>query len=166
MAQDTPVTWVVVADSRQAQFYMRSDDGYTPIPGNWQMRRNEALPILEPVIAGMFTAPPANDDQPLQRSSRHKASEGKKRRLTEVQDDTTEAERTGFAIRIADFLNTALEEEMYDALIIAAPPHMVRALHDAFSKDVAATIRQTVDKDLTHIASRDLQDHINELSPA
>ena len=64
---------------------------------------------------------------------------------------------TQFASRINEILTQSLEEDRYGALVVAAPPQLLRELRDSRSTSVARTVKLELDQDLTHLPLEELE---------
>lgn len=64
--------------------------------------------------------------------------------------DEEHRESIGFADRLADRLHEALQQKRFDELRIAADPRFLGHLRKALSPQVAAVVKEEINKDLVH----------------
>ncbi|MBW2282551.1 MAG: host attachment protein [Deltaproteobacteria bacterium] len=76
--------------------------------------------------------------------------------------DASDVEQRRFARQLGELLQRGFNEHRYHALVVAAPPRFLGFLRKELSDPVQRTVRETVDKDLTHLDMRELADRLTE----
>jgi protein required for attachment to host cells len=67
---------------------------------------------------------------------------------------------TDFAKEIASTLQSARDEHRVTELVLVAEPRFLGMMRGALDAPTAALVRHTVNKDLAHVAVRDLPSHL------
>jgi protein required for attachment to host cells len=70
-----------------------------------------------------------------------------------------EQAKANFAKRVAQHLNEAVRTGKVDALVLAAPAHMLHDIREALDKPASAALKDTQSKDLTNIPDNQLGSH-------
>jgi protein required for attachment to host cells len=83
------------------------------------------------------------------------------RSATEPHTTAHEAAAQDFARELARVLRHQLQQGSFDALVIAAPPHFLGMLRALLDKDVAASVKGEVAKDLIRVPENELRQHLN-----
>lgn len=73
-----------------------------------------------------------------------------------------EASAQRFAGQIADYLEAARVGHALTRLALIAEPHMLGLLRAALSSETAAIVGEVLDKDLVHVADRDLASYLTQ----
>jgi protein required for attachment to host cells len=68
-----------------------------------------------------------------------------------------------FAAELAKLLDAEAGKKSFSSLAIVAPPHLLGTLRARLSRQVRQLLRATLDRDLAHVAERDLHPHLNAL---
>jgi protein required for attachment to host cells len=68
-----------------------------------------------------------------------------------------------FARKLADWLESAHEEEVFDRLILVASPRVIGALQDVISTNLRACIAAEIPKDLTGFEQKDLEKALEKI---
>ncbi|WP_372994004.1 host attachment protein, partial [Sulfitobacter sp.] len=79
------------------------------------------------------------------------------------QTDPKMLAQADFAKEVSDFLETSFEKGNFERLIVAAGPHMLGVIRDAFSEKVSKVVIAEVDKDLTHLPLEELPEHLDHV---
>ena len=77
--------------------------------------------------------------------------------------DLHNLEKQKFAHLIADQLNAAAANNVFDDLLIVAPPHVLAAIRERLDADVDAKITGTLHKDLVKTPDHELWPHVRDL---
>lgn len=128
-----PVTWVVVADAKEARTYVRT--------------RNHA-PILIPV-GNVLKATPVERETGRHALGRVFESKGSARHMAEPSIDIKQETRRRFAQEIAEKLEECWEQQSFDRLILIAPSKMIGDLRKGLANGVKHVIVAEIHKDLT-----------------
>jgi protein required for attachment to host cells len=163
----TPVTWILVADSRQAQIYVRHKvEKWIPFPHN---RRNQFEEIIahEPVaVPGMrWRAESIHEyDFGPDTTARVFESVGDARHMSEPHITVQEEIRQHLARSIAQSLYRAHMEKAFDRLVLIAPPKMLGEIKRQLDGKLVRMIVAEMPKDLTHYEGEELADHLNHIA--
>ncbi len=68
-----------------------------------------------------------------------------------------------FAEKLSDWLELALEENVFDRIVLVASPRMMGTFRDSLSSEVRACIAAEITKDLTHLGPHDLGKALEKL---
>ncbi len=128
-----PVTWVVVADAREAQIYVRG-------------RPHDVLvPVGDPLAAE-----PVEREQGRHALGRVYESRSTARHMHEPHVDVREETRRRFMLEIGEKLETSWEQHAFDRLVLIGPPKVIGDLRRTLSDDMQRTVIAEVGKELTH----------------
>lgn len=161
-----PVTWILVADSRQAQVYTRQRvEKLVPLAGN--SRRNQFSEIIahEPVpVAGMKWEAESADQYETGRDrlGRVQESANPARHMSEPHIDIHEEIRDHFAKTITGYINRAKTEKLFDRLVLVAAPKMLGELKKHLDAKVIKCVVAEMPKDLTHYEGEELLQHLKD----
>lgn len=141
------VTWVLLADSREARVVANEGvgKGFIPIKG------------------GTWNAPPPKPFEDVQGVSHSSVGPSQHRlapRNTNARGDD------GFAREIADSLLKHLNKRAFERLIIVAEPKMLGHLRAAFEGPIAGVVMAEVAKDLIHVPINKLAGHLEDVIAA
>jgi len=153
-----PVTWILVADSKQAQVYTRRKPRRLSLLSQFE----EAIthtPISVPDMA--WEAEPLDQYQ-LGRNATGMVFESKssERHMNEPRIDAREEIQQRFAQTIVRQLAKAKTENRFDRLVLVAPPKMLGEIRKHLDTNLSRAIMAEMPKDLTHYDSKDLADHL------
>lgn len=70
--------------------------------------------------------------------------------------DPKEQSKTGFAKVVAAYLNRAVKAGQVDAIVLAAPAHMLHDIREDLDKAATGAVTKSMSKDFTNIPDRDL----------
>ncbi len=70
--------------------------------------------------------------------------------------DPKERSKTGFAKVVAAYLNRAVKAGEVDAIVLAAPAHMLHDIREDLDKAAAGAVTKSLTKDFTNVPDRDL----------
>ena len=70
--------------------------------------------------------------------------------------DPKERSKTGFARVVGAHLNRAVQAGEVDAIVLAAPAHMLHDIRENLDKTAADAVRKSMSKDFTNIPDREL----------
>lgn len=129
----TALTWVVVANGRHAQFYVRD---------------TKPIDLLTPILDFPLEAEPLGFEMGRHVLPRVHQSMGKARHMIEPHLDFKAETRRRFILRLAEKLNSGCEKEKYEQLIIIAPAKVIGELRLMLSDEARKTIIAEVNKDL------------------
>ncbi|MBB5374306.1 baeRF12 domain-containing protein [Acidocella aromatica] len=99
---------------------------------------------------------PTEDDNTLHSSSRVNPAEGHEGAANHPHAQ----DREKFAAWVAEQLNH--DVSTYDELVLVAPAHTLTTIREHLSKQAAAKMAGTVEKDLVKISDHDLWPHVRE----
>lgn len=127
-------TWVVVADGARARLFANAHPGEG----------------LQPLADGVMEGSRALDSEiGTDEPGRAFESVGGQRHATEPRTSPHDAAETAFLRSVVERLEAGLDEGAFDRVVVIAAPHALGDLRDQMSKDLAATVKATIDKDLT-----------------
>ncbi len=163
-----PVTWILVADSRQAQVYTRHKvEKLMPLLGN--SKRNQFSEIIahEPVpVLGMKWEAESDDQYEVGRNATGMVFESANsaRSMSEPHMNVSDEIRMHFAKKIADQLNRAREEKLFDRLVLVAAPKMLGEIKKHLSGKTLKSVAAEMPKDLTHYDGQTLAEHLESIA--
>jgi protein required for attachment to host cells len=74
--------------------------------------------------------------------------------------DPKEVEAQAFARSLAAELEKGLNQNRFERLTLVAPPHFLGLLRGSVSEQVVKRIQQSINKDYTQLAARELPSHV------
>lgn len=161
-----PVTWILVADGRQAQVYTRKTvERHIPLAGNGKRHHTQDIyePALEPVLAMPFMAESAKIYQMgLNATGMVFESAGMARHMGEPHIDARKEVKQHFAERIAHFLNSAKMGRAFKYLVLVAPPEMLGEIEAQLNPAIRRKVKAKLPKEFTHLGARDLVKHLRD----
>jgi len=139
------VTWILVADGSRARVLVNDGIGKG----------------LQTAINGEMThdLPPTRElgsDRPGRGGQRATGN----RHAFEPHVDWHRFEKEKFSKAMATILDAAAERNAFDRLVLVAPPRTLGDLRSALGAKSRARVHAEIDKDLTHVAIRDLPEHL------
>jgi protein required for attachment to host cells len=147
-------TWIVVADGSRARFFE---------PG-------KGARTLAPSVQGEMTAAEARRparDLVTDKPGRGFASAGSNaRHAFEPAHDIHKMQKQGFTARLAEVLDEACGEGLFDRLVLVAPDRSLGELRLLLSARVKAAVTHEVAKDLTGATPTELRDLLGSALPA
>lgn len=140
-----PRIWILVADGETARFYLA--EGRTA--------------RLEPALPFEFRAPnPPAREQGTDRPGRVYESFGEAHHGVEPRTDLHREVKRKFAAEIADLLKTKARENVFDELVLIAPPKMMGDLRAALDERTRACVKTELAKDLTRLSPTELHTYL------
>ena len=135
-------TWVLVANSTTAKVFEHSGSGagLNALPD----LMFEAAPVYAPNVIDAAGEAPDNGSGP----------------------EPLEARASDFLKAIAQKLDEELRRKAFDELIIVVPPGALGEIRPHLSKSLQTAVVQDVAKDLTGLATPDLERHLETVLPA
>lgn len=160
------ITWVLVADSRQAQIYeYHKSTQEIPLAGankhHYTSERSDHE--LAPVPNGALEAE-SIDDYQIGRDQRGTASSDNSpvHNAYAPHGDITEELKRRFAKAIAGKLHRACMENFFDRLVLVAPAKMIGELVEQLTTDVQDSLVAVLSKDLAHYQGHNGMAHIRD----
>ncbi|BAZ94630.1 MULTISPECIES: host attachment protein [Thiohalobacter] len=141
-------TWIVVAESSRAKIYEAANAGADLV---------EREDLVHP--EGRLHERDLVSDRPGHDSGT--AGSG-----PHVLDESTSAhveEMQKFAREIAARLEQGLNDKAYDRLVLVAPPKFLGVLRDVLAQGVAATVAETLHKNLVQHGAEEVREHVQAL---
>ncbi len=138
-------TWILVADAAQARLFCNDGPGRGIRAVSNAVLRGRNLPGREIM-----------SDRP----GRTFDSVGQGRHAKEPRTDPREVEKHRFAHKLAVMLEGELNQGKFDRLVLVAPPKALGRLRVELSKSVRARVSAELAKDLTHLPTQELQEHL------
>lgn len=141
-------TWIVVADSSRAKIYEAANAGADLV---------EREDLVHP--EGRLHERDLVSDRPGHDSGEYGSG-------PHVLDEPTPAhveEMHKFAREIAARLEQGLNDRAYDRLVLVAPPKFLGVLREVLAQGVAATVAETLHKDLVQHSAEDVREHLHTL---
>jgi protein required for attachment to host cells len=144
-------TWVLIADGARARILENTGPGHGLIP-----------------VEGMvfYCDHAATHDLVSDREGRSYSSHGPGRSAVQSRSDPHRELKTNFAHHLSDVLASALEQNSFDRLVIAAAPVTLGDLRAAMSDHVRAKVSGEVAHDLTKIPNSEVADHLKTVLAA
>jgi protein required for attachment to host cells len=150
----SPVTWILVADGKQAQIYTRSPvgrkvpTGSAEHPHYLEFQEQGLVPV--PEMALKADSAKGHDQLAHQMNATH----------INIHDEI----KHHFMKVIAERLNDAKTKKLFDRLVLIAPPKMLGDLRTDLDKKVIAAVVAELPKDLTQCGSKELVGHLNNIA--
>ncbi len=144
-----PVTWILVADGKQAQIYVRkrTEKGISLIENQKYSHNKETKePELISVGPVLHAEPPTTS---------------KKGSHVEPRTDTG---KEHFAKIIAAYLNTARTGRQFNRLVLIAPAKLLSELRRHLHKTAKMSVIAELAKDLTHCNNTTLATHLEDIA--
>jgi protein required for attachment to host cells len=143
-------TWVVIADGAHARVLQ-----FTP-----EKPRLEAVPDVS------FTIDlPATHDLVSDRQGRVFESHGHANHAAAARTDPHRELKRGLAHKLADTLQTSLNDQRYDKLVLVAPPVTLGDLREALAKTVRARVTAELAHDFVKLPTSELQERLADVLP-
>ena len=76
--------------------------------------------------------------------------------------DPADVSAERFARTLAERIDSACHQKAFDKLVLVAPPRFLGVLEGALGKETARHVTRKVDKDLTHHAPKEVEEHIRD----
>jgi protein required for attachment to host cells len=158
------VTWILVADGRQAQIYTRAEvDHHIPMGGRGRRRPVEKVQVAE--LMPLLLQPLKAESVDIYKVGRNLTgmvfeSGSSARHMGSPHVDAREEVKQHFAQRIVDFLGNAKMGMAFDRLVLVAPPEMLGEIKARLEPSIGAKVSATLAKELTHLDTRALTEHL------
>jgi protein required for attachment to host cells len=155
--QPKPVTWILVADGRQAEIYIRkSVERRIPLGSNGLHRHYQEIHEPELVPVGVRLHAESRDEYDASRRQLGRVFESATpaRSIAEPRLDVREEIRQHFAKEIAERLENAEFGGAFDRLVLIAPPKILGELKKHLRKSVLNKVIAELPKELTHQPER------------
>jgi protein required for attachment to host cells len=151
--QATPLTWILVADAKQARVYARQKSPRRiPLPGNARHRHytEQVTPSLE-LVEGMAWQAESPEIYETGRNATGMVfqSVGGARHMSEPHLDARSETAQHFAAAVAGHLNAALKAKKFERLVLVAPPRMLGELRKHLDGAVQKIVLAELPKDFT-----------------
>jgi protein required for attachment to host cells len=149
-----PVTWILVADGKQAQIYTRSPvgrkvpTGSAEHPNYLEFQEQGLVPV--PEMAFKANSAKGHDQLAHQMNAPH----------IDIHNEI----KHHFMKIIAERLNDAKAKKLFDRLVLIAPPKMLGELRADLDKKVLAVVVAELPKDLTQCGNKELAGHLNSIA--
>lgn len=141
----TTAIWVLVADKARARIFSAASP-------------TAALEEKEDFLNPEDRVP--ERDLVTDRPGRAHSSVGNQRSGMSSEVDAKTHEAQMFAKEVAGRLAKARVNGEYDRLVLVAAPAFLGMLREKLDAHVLATVALSLDKDLTHLAARELREHL------
>lgn len=162
-----PVTWILVADARQAQIYMRQKiERQVPRIGNYRRNPFEEIIAHAPVpVDGMTWEAESADEYETGRNQTGMVFEstGSARSMSEPHIEVRDEIRNHFARAIANRMIHEYEEKSFDRLVLIAPAKMLGEIKKHLDAKTLKSIAAEMPKDLTHYEGEALAKHLESI---
>ena len=162
----SPVTWILVADSRQAQVYTRERvEKLIPLASNSRRNQFEEVISRAPVpVPGMKWQAESADQYEIGRNRTGMVFEsaGSSRSMSAPHMDVRDEIRSHFAKTVGQQINHAKAEKAFDRLVLIAAPKMLGELKKHLDAGVLACVAAEMPKDLTHYEGEELLQHLKD----
>jgi protein required for attachment to host cells len=163
-----PVTWILVADGRQARIYTRSyAEKSIPLPGNAKHHHYEEghAHELVPVPGADFLAESAQHyDFNSKQLGRVHESANSAHHMSEPRETVGEKIKRQFMETIAGHLKVAHQAKLFERLVLVAPAKALGELKESLSREVLGCVAAELPKDLTHCETRALAEHLENIA--
>lgn len=142
-----PRTWYLVLDSKVARFFKKTGTNLELV--------GESTPSDELADAGYMS----NDE--IGRSGR--SGPGKSRHKMEPLMSPARKQNLYFVHEIAEWLENAVQNDIFDRLVIAAAPQILGDLRHVMPKAVQQKVQVEIDKNLTKMDEKSLAEELELL---
>jgi protein required for attachment to host cells len=160
------ITWVLVADGKQAQVYeCRKVTLKFPLGGaNKHHYVNEKSGHELVPVSNMALEAESIDDYQIghDRRGTSSSSNSPTHNTYEPHGDIKEELKRRFTKTIADKLQHACTEKLFDRLVLVAPAKMIGGLREQLAANVRDHIAAVLSKDLTHYQVHELLPHLQD----
>lgn len=163
-----PITWILVADGRQAQVYTRQKiEKLIPVTGN--SKRNQFTEVIsrEPVpVPGMKWEAESAEQYQVEKNATGMVFESASsaRHMAEPRTNVHEEIKDHFAKTIAEQLNRAKAQKAFDRLVLIAPAKMLGEIKKQLDESVLQKLVMEMSKDLTHYNAEELASHLERIA--
>lgn len=140
-------TWILVADGARARI----------------LENNGLGKGLEPALNYEFAANHAPTRDMVSDKPGRGRGGGSSSHAVESKVNWHSFEKHRFAGDMADFLEKADHDRVFDALVVVAPPEIMGALRKKMNTNVKGKITAELGKDLTHLNLQDLGEHLKDV---
>ena len=138
--------WIVVADGEHARFV-------TPAPKRaFHTQRVFESPSAHKKSSDLGTDRPTRSTE---------SATGTSHAIT-PKHDLHEMEKQKFAHQVADEINRASAQGVFDQVVLVAPAHTLKEIRDKLDTTTAAKLVGTLQKDLTGVPDHELAPHLDE----
>lgn len=161
-----PITWILVADSKQAQIFSRQRvEKHRPRSRNGQQFEEMISHPPVPVPNMQWQAESA-DQYDIGRNATGMVFESasSSRHMSEPHVEVHDAIRTRFAKTIAEHLDHARELEVFDRLVLVAPAKMLGEIRRHLSPKVLKKVVAEMPKELTQYNGEELAEHLDHIA--
>lgn len=134
--------WIVVADSKIARIF----------------KKNGRLKLFEEMARGA-----ASEKDITNKTVGRSAGPGGGRHKREPHMEQSRGEELAFVGEICDWLDAAEKRDDFDRLVLVAAPRTLGELRDCMSEAIQLRIVAEVDKELTRLDEKDLQEALSEI---
>jgi protein required for attachment to host cells len=161
------VTWILVADGRQAQIYTRAEvEHHIPMGGRGRRRPVEKVQVAE--LMPLLLQPLKAESVDIYKVGRNLTgmvfeSGSSARHMGEPHVDAREEVKQHFAQRIVDFLGHAKMGMAFDRLVLVAPPEMLGEINTRLDKKMRRKVVTKLAKELMHLDVRQLAEHLADV---
>jgi protein required for attachment to host cells len=160
MTRNHPITWILVADGKQAQVYTREPVERRIPPSFAESVTHEPMPI-----AGMRwkAESPSNYEVGRNATGMVFESSGGARHMAEPHVDAREEVKQHLAAVVAEALGAAKAAKQFDRLVLVAPPKMLGEIKKHLGKAVQKSVVAELPKELTHYEGETLLEHLQDV---
>ena len=140
------MVWIVIADGEHARFV-------TPAPKRaFHTQRVFESPSAHKKSSDLGTDRPTRSTE---------SATGTSHAIT-PKHDLHEMEKQEFAHQVADEINRASAQGVFDQVVLVAPAHTLKEIRDKLDTTTAAKLVGTLQKDLTKVPDHELGPHLDE----
>lgn len=133
MSNKSEITWYVVADGGNARILTRDGDSMATV-ASFDSHGHGDTGENDVAAISQIKAPKSNPGEQV---------------------------KALFARQVAEHLNNAANANKVDHIILAAPGHVLHDIREALNKPATHALGQTLSKDLTHVANKELASHFS-----
>jgi protein required for attachment to host cells len=151
------VTWILVADGKQAQVYVRERVERRMPPSFAESISHEPMPV-----ADMCWEAESADQYQVGRNATGMvfSSGGSARHMSEPHMDARAEVKQHLAVLVAGELDMAKAQKRFDRLVLVAPPKMLGEIKKHLGKAVLKSVVAELPKELTHYEGAELLEHL------
>jgi protein required for attachment to host cells len=151
MVMKHPRTWYVVADGGRARILQKRD-------------KEDMFDMIRELVSADLHH--RTRELGSERPGRIRESASSAHHAVEPRQDLHRAEKRSFVHELAEALNEAGAGNEFDRLILVAPAHSLRTLHDGLDAATKPKVAAQLQKDLTNVPAAELAKHFTDLKDA
>jgi protein required for attachment to host cells len=152
------MTWILVADGARARVLANEGPGKGLVDAF-----DRDFVGAHDLMRELVSDKPARGQESATSAGRAQDNTSSARHAVEAKTEWHRFEKQQFARRMADILERAAVANLYDRLVLVAPPQALGDLRSELGSHAQKRVMGEMDKDLTHVAIHDLPPHLSDV---